>query len=454
MAEFVTKAENKRRLAIIIICAIVNVGALTIGGIGMKKGSDIEHGQENKGNILTLKKDLAEKRDALKALQDNYLTYAKDIGWRFEAVGTTDRFATSALQSEVLKNYLSDLVKYRPDQQAKMGKSVFEALEIGKGKYKRWDDPGAGENLVLTRVFEELLAKENEFKTKIEDLKTSIERERAAEVAVLKSTETNNAEKMGQIDGKAAPNAPAAGLIGEVIRLHQDLNKTQKSDSEDLSKTEEETIAKQNEATTVKNDNVRKRAASAAIKEDFRRRIYVIQHHREEAKERRDPDGEILAINEGRQLAYINLLRKDRLFKGTKFSVYSLEKGGQKLDKGTIEVIDVRENLSSICAIVSTVDPQWPLKVGDKIYNELYEGGRTRYVAFAGRFVGKLSNEEASSALRKFGDVYQDKVDENTNYVVVAEGYEEHPNYKAALEYGIKILRENILLDYLGIRRD
>jgi hypothetical protein len=452
MAEFVTKAENKRRLAIIILCAIVNVGALTLGGIGMKKGSDIEHGQENSGNILRLKAALGEKREALKALQDNYLTYAKDIGWRFEAVGTTDRFATSPLQSEVLKNYLSDLVKYRPEQQAKMGKSVFETLGITK--YKRWDDAGAGENLVLTRVFEELLAKENEYKTKIEDLKTSIERERAAEAAVLKSTEANNAEKMGQIDGKAAANAPAAGLIGEVIRLNQDLNKTLKSDSDDLDKAAEETVAKQNEATTVKNDNVRKRAASGAIKDDFKRRIYVIQHHREEAKERRDPDGEILSINENRQLAYINLLRKDRLFKGTKFQVYSLEKGGQKLDKGTLEVIEVRDSLSSICSVVATVDPAWPLKPGDKIYNELYEGGRTRYVAFAGRFVGKLSNEEASSALRKFGDVYQDKVDENTNYVVVADGYEEHPNYKSALEYGIKILRENILLDYLGIKRD
>jgi len=114
----------------------------------------------------------------------------------------------------------------------------------------------------------------------------------------------------------------------------------------------------------------------------------------------------------------------------------------------------VREDLSSICAILTTSDPHWPLKVGDKIYNELYEGGRTRYVAFAGRFTGKLSNEEGAAALRKFGDVYQEKVDDKTNYVVVADGYEEHPNYKAALEYGIKILRESILLDYLGIRRD
>jgi len=452
MAEFVTKAENKRRLAIIILCAIVNVGALTLGGIGMKKAGDIEHSPENAGNIIKLKQALSDKRDALKTLQDNYLTYAKDIGWRFEAVGTTDRFQTSPLQSEVLKSYLSDIVKYRADQQAKMGKSVFETFGITK--YKRWDDQGAGENLVLTRVFEELLAKENEYKTKIEDLKAAIEKERASEASTLKATEQTNKDKMDQIDGKAAANAPAAGLVGEVIRLHQDLNKTQRSDSEDLVKVEEETNAKLNEATTVKNDNVRKRGASQEIKDDFKKRIYVIQHHREEAKERRDPDGEILSINENRQLAYINLLRKDRLFKGTKFAVYSLEKGGQKLDKGMLEVIDVRDSLSSVCAVVRTMDPQWPLKPGDKIYNELYEGGRTRYVAFAGRFVGKLSNEEAAASLRKFGDVYQDKVDEKTNYVVVAEGYEEHPNYKAALEYGIKILRENILMDYLGIRRD
>lgn len=453
MAEFVTKAENKRRLAIIIVCAVVNVAALTFGGIGMKKAGDIEHGPENPGNIVKLKNAIKEQQDLNKALLDNYLTFAKDIGWRYEAVGTYDRFATSPLQAEVLKSYLSDLVKYKAADAPKLGKSVFETFGITK--YKRWDEQGAGENLVLTRVFEELLAKENEYRTKIDDLKASIDKERAAEKTVADATEKANKAVMTEIDGGAAPNAPATGLIGEVIRLNQDLNKVQKSNTEDLAKAEEETIAKQNEATTVKNDNVRKRAASAAVKEDFKRRIYTIQHHREEAKERRDPDGEVLSINENRQLVYINLLRKDRLFKGTRFSVYSLEKGGQKLDKGVIEVIEVREGLSSVCAIINTVDEKnWPIKVGDKIYNELYEGGRTRYVAFAGRFVGKLSNEEAAAGLRKFGDVYQDKVDEKTNYVVVADGYEEHPNYKAALEYGIKILRESILMDYLGIRRD
>src|SRR5687767_11071556 len=131
MAEFVTKAENKRRLAIIIVCAIVNVAALTIGGIGMKKGGDIEHGAENPGNIIKLKRAIEEQREANKALLDNYLTYARDIGWRIESQGTTDRFATSPLQSDVLKKYLSDIVKY-PGNRPDMGKSVFETFDIKK----------------------------------------------------------------------------------------------------------------------------------------------------------------------------------------------------------------------------------------------------------------------------------------------------------------------------------
>jgi NAD-dependent DNA ligase len=116
-------------------------------------------------------------------------------------------------------------------------------------------------------------------------------------------------------------------------------------------------------------------------------------------------------------------------------------------------VIEVREETASVCAIRRTVDADWPLKVGDKIYNDLYEGGRIRHIAIAGRFSGRLSNEEAGHLVRKQGDVFQEKVDEKTNYVVVADGYEEHPNYKAALEYGIKILREPILYDYLGVPR-
>jgi hypothetical protein len=287
----------------------------------------------------------------------------------------------------------------------------------------------------------------------VTDLTAQIQKERTDEAATNKSTYDGFQAILKEITGGVAPGQDSTGHIGELKRLIKEFNALQKSHAEELANLEVETNAKMDESTKVKNENLRKRAASDAVKTDFKRRIFAIQHHREEAKERREPDGEVLSIDEKREIAYINLLRKDRLFKGTKFQAYSLEKGGQKLDKATLEVIEVREDTASVCAIRRTVDPDWPLKVGDKIYNDLYEGGRIRHISIAGRFTGRLSNEEAAHLVRKQGDIFQEKVDEKTNYVVVADGYEEHPNYKAALEYGIKILREPILYDYLGVPR-
>jgi hypothetical protein len=437
MAEFVTKKENVRRLAIVIVCVLADAVALAVGIYAIREATYLEEKPENPSNIKKLKADVVAQKQINKDLLENYWTYAKDIGWRVDPAGSVDRFVQSPLQVEAMKSFLSGQVE--------------TLKKLGVTKYKSYEEQGGGENLTILRLFEELLAKEKEYIAKIEDLKSQIEKERASEKAVQKETDDANAAALREIVGDVQPNQPAAGRVAELIRLSQELNKLQKAHGEELGTLEKESIDAQNKATETKNDLVRKRAAYDVSKSEYKRRIYAIQHHREEERERREPDGEILAIDEVRQIAFVNLLRKDRLFKGTRFNCYSLEKGGQKLDKGTIEVIQVRDDLSSLCSIVSTVDPAWPLKVGDKIYNDLFEGNRTRNIAIAGRFTGKLSNEEAAGLVRKFGDRFQDKADENTSYVIVAEGYEEHPNYKAALEFGIKILREKILYDYLGV---
>ncbi len=438
MAEFVTKKENMRRLGIIIVCVLADAVALAVGIYAVRETTYLEEKPENPSNIKKVVEEVKAQRQINKDLLENYWTYAKDIGWRVEPLGSTDRFTQSPLQVEAMKSYLSGW--------------AVELRKLGITKYKRYDEASGGENLPLLRVFEELLAKEKEYIAKIEELKGQIDKERANEKEVQKTTDAANAAVLREIVGDVQANQPAQGLVADVVRLSQDLNKLQKAHTEELATLEKEAGDSQNKATETKNDLSRKRVAYDATKQDFKRRIYAIQHHREEERERREPDGEILAIDEKRQVAFISLLRKDRLFKGTRFNCYSLEKGGQKLDKGTIEVIEVRDDVSSQAAIVSTVDPAWPLKQGDKIYNDLFEGNRVRKIAIAGRFTGKLSNEEAAGLIRRFGDEFQDKVVESTNYVIVADGYEEHPNYKAALEYGVKILREKILYDYLGVR--
>lgn len=452
MADFITKAENNRRLGIIILCALGMATALTFIALAAKNKGYIEHHPENPNDISEQVTKLETLREANAELVRNYLAYPKDIGWREVSMGTAERLPTGGLAGEKVKSFLSDIVKPPPARVAKGEKSVFE--QLGITKYKRWDDPGAGETLTLTKLFEELLAKEKEYETKIGDLKGQTVKEREAEKETIVKIEQANAAVMKEIDGGAAVTAAATGHIGELIRLNKEINTLQKTHADELATLDKETIDAQHKATETLNDFVRKRAAADAVKKNYRDRIYAIHHHREEARERREPDGEIIGLDEKMKLVYINLLRKDRLFKGTKFRAYSLEKGGQKLDKGEIEVHEVRDSLYSVCSVQSLYDPEWPLRVGDKIYNELYEGGRTRHIAIAGRFTGKLSNDEAGRVIRTYGDVFQERVDENTNYVIVADGYEEHPNYKAALEYGIKILREPILYEYLGVRRD
>src|SRR5206468_4207132 len=117
---------------------------------------------------------------------------------------------------------------------------------------------------------------------------------------------------------------------------------------------EGEAFAAQQKLTDLKRDHLRERRELEARKAEYEARKNWIIHRREEAKERKDPDGEILSVLEAQNTAYIDLAHRDRIFKGSRFKVYSLEKGGGKVDKGEIEVIEVREELSSKVAITKT----------------------------------------------------------------------------------------------------
>lgn len=453
MAEFITKKENTRRLAIIIVCVLADAICAAVLIYAYKELNFLEQGQKNPNPIPKLVRLVREGKEANRQLEKTLLGYGRSLGWKVEATGSNDRFATGEVRNDAMQNFLSAAARPTKEEEARGVKSVLQFLGIND--FRRWDDLGAGGNktLHLNELFDELLKKENEFKAKSTELEGQIKTERENEKKLMEELRTALEAAQKELDGGAKAAEPAGGAIGDLIRLMKEINTLQKSHSDELTGVEKDAIEAQTRATETKNENVRKRAAADAVKQDLKRRIDAIQHTRLEAAARREPDGEVLGIDEKRQLAYIDLLRKNRLFKGTRFYCYSLEKGGQKLDKGYIEVVEVRENVSSICAIQRVYDPSFPLKVGDKIYNELYEGGRTRNIAFAGRFTTKLSNEEAAAMIRAFGDNYQDKADEHTNYVVVADGYEEHPNYKAALEYGIKVLREKILYDYLGVKQ-
>ena len=73
MADFITKRENARRLAIIILCAIGMAVSLAVGIYAIKEKDFHEKGEKNPFSIAKLKPEVETRKEALKTAQDMLL---------------------------------------------------------------------------------------------------------------------------------------------------------------------------------------------------------------------------------------------------------------------------------------------------------------------------------------------------------------------------------------------
>ncbi len=437
MAEFVTKKESQRRLFILIFCVIADTFALLAGIYAIKGSNDLE--EKGPKSLKALNEKLREKRTSNDNLEASYKNFSRQVGWNYVSGGTADRMATAGVNGDQLRGTLDSWVR---DQFPKLGITGFSP----------WDQQAEGEKLTLLKLLDKLNEKEQELRNKIAQLEG--ERTAAAANDATLRTEIDNSDKALTDDLDRAPG----GLREQYKQLLKQLTSKEKANALELDGDGSsanrglagEVYDKQAALTELRNNIVRVKAQVALVKRDLENRINWIVHRQEEAKERKEPDGEILAVYPQEMIAYIDLVHADRIHRGSIFKVYTLEKGGVKVDKGRVEVLEVgREGYSRVAMYPANADD--PIKRGDRIYDEYYERGKSRSIAIAGRLTGKLSNEEAVKQIKAFGDSYQEKVDEKTNYVIVGEGYEDHPNFKAAQEWGVKVLLERAFYQYVGI---
>ena len=446
MAEFVTRKEAQRRLWTVVVCAVLSVIALAVGLLNYKGVTD-EEKAEQAGTVAALRREIDTVQKSNQALRDAYREFSKSIGWARTASDTTSRAENvnfgagmSGITPTAIKLYLDSWVT---DQ--------FPRLDI-KG-YKTWLGAGGdGKELTLTELFDILRKKEDELKAKIKAFEADKERDAKAAGEYVADTWKADAALLEEIDRRGT------GLKDNFISRLTDLRNIEKKNRLDIEGDGTpankglagEVAALQIELTDLKNRQVNLKVQLAQQRKELETRINWIIYRAEEARERKEPDGEILAVNLDQGIGFIDLVHQDRIFRGGRFKVYSLEKGGEKRDKGEVEILEVaRENASKV-AVYST-NPDDPIKSGDRIYNETFERGKARNIAIAGRLTGKLSNEDAIRKIKEFGDVYQARLDEKTNYLIVGEGYEDDPNYKLSLEYGVKIMIEKIFHEYLGV---
>lgn len=164
-----------------------------------------------------------------------------------------------------------------------------------------------------------------------------------------------------------------------------------------------------------------------------------------------EADGKVLRSDPKGLVFWIDVGRRDGLTRGVKFEVFGLLKGARRIPRGQGEVIEIMDDFSK-CAVVSLVDGRQPVEEGDMVANDLYERNKPKVIAFAGRLIGKYTNEEATKMVSERGALVREEVGPDTNYLVIGKGYERDKNFERASALGVKIIREKDLFEFFQIR--
>jgi hypothetical protein len=185
----------------------------------------------------------------------------------------------------------------------------------------------------------------------------------------------------------------------------------------------------------------------------LKRRIEDLLSEANKAKTIEDiePDGRILNLSGLAGKGWIDLGRVNHLRKGLVFRVFQYVKGGKKAYKGRAEVIKVDETVSEV-RILEEDDALNPISNGDYIFSPFYDPEAQPVFVFGGTGLAAkdVTKEYLVMKMKDYGAVVKDKVDLYTDYLVALTDYESSPEYKAARELNVTVIRERDLLEFIG----
>jgi predicted nucleic acid-binding Zn-ribbon protein len=164
-----------------------------------------------------------------------------------------------------------------------------------------------------------------------------------------------------------------------------------------------------------------------------------------------EADGEVVYADQGLGLAWVNVGRDDRLRRGLTFEVYQFIKGGKKKRKGMVEVKRVDDETAQV-AILSQLDPADPIVKGDYISSPLFDRRKDMVFVFVGdRPVNdRYEMSQLQRRIEEFGGRVDKQVTIDTDFAVAIENAEQSAEFRKAVQFGVIIMRESELLDFLG----
>ena len=163
-----------------------------------------------------------------------------------------------------------------------------------------------------------------------------------------------------------------------------------------------------------------------------------------------EPDGEITGTALPLGLAYINLGRHQRIQRGMQFTVFTMGHGGLPREKGKVEVRSVETDSSKV-GILSQVSEKDPIVSGDLIANPIYRMDDKPVFVLCGE-MEQYSREDLVRLIEENGGRVATKVSPDTHFLVTGGErvkYEGDPNFREALQLGLRMMSEKDLLRYL-----
>lgn len=179
-------------------------------------------------------------------------------------------------------------------------------------------------------------------------------------------------------------------------------------------------------------------------------------------REPEQADGLVLEVDEALNLAWIDLGKNDRLFRGMRFRIVDGRPGRSGEFKAMAEVTRVEADMAEV-RLYEQRDRFNPPVPGDVIFNPLYDPQGARNAVFVGRFSGTYNEKELEALLSEIRVNIQPSVDKTTDYLIVgAELYfdedgepleepiqpSELEEYKKAVADGVQIVPLKQVIEY------
>lgn len=458
MAEIITQKERKRRFWTIIICAILDVLAIGLGAYAMIESDKLkknEQQQDEEGNpiitIETLTNDCIPFIENISALKDNQRSFSDPWGWVEYSADTQYRFTQSLLVNEAIKDYLDLWVPELP--KLFLGKSDFSPYREWKIEKKKirledgseyedevgeWKPAQATkEQLVVTKLIEYATEEQRKLIADKEKLEGEIAASRRAETEAMGTIRKDHRDRVAMLPGP----------IDQYRRLMEEFSAKEKSNFEELHALEIQVAEKRRERDELIVRLAAERVAQEAKVDELKQRVRWMKQVVDYEEMKADPDGRIISVDLRDGLVRTTLTKESRVFNFMRFKVFSVEKGLQRMTKGEIEIIELHDTYS--VGRIERMKDENPFKPGDFIWNARYDVKLPNHFILAGRLT-RYSRSEIMHKVTEFGDVFQDKMDDKSQYCIVGLNYEEDPVYKEAVARGLRIYTEHHLYRYLG----